>query len=46
MKFVKDKALGMLPNLDKMLRILNIQILEIYGRLPVTKKPSIPEVIP
>jgi hypothetical protein len=45
MKFVKNKALGMLPNLEKMLKILNTQILEIYGRLPITKKPQIPEVV-
>jgi hypothetical protein len=45
MKFVKDKTLGVFPNIDNILRILNIQILEIHGRLPMTKTPQIPYVM-
>ena len=45
MKFIMNKALGVLPDLDKMLRILNMQISEVQGRLSSIKQPKIPEIV-
>ena len=44
MIFVQDRALGGVPNPQGLTEILNAQIYEIDGRVPIVKEPRIPEV--
>jgi hypothetical protein len=44
MRFVRDRALGVVPNPEDLVKILNTQIHEVRGRVPTIKEPKIPEV--
>lgn len=45
MRFIKDRALGVVPNAEDLISILNTQIHEVRGRVPTVKEPRIPEVV-
>jgi hypothetical protein len=45
MIFNAGKALGNVPDLAIMVKILNMQISEVQGRRVMAKEPKIPEVI-
>jgi hypothetical protein len=44
MIFASDRALGLVPDPDTMIEILNTQISEVEGRTVMTKEPQIPEI--